>query len=165
MHKPSPSSLAEHWDLDPEVVFLNHGSFGACPRVVMERQQELRARMEAQPLQFLYREGEAFVLMNTETFEQRHVQPEVIGDDAQWIQEGDEIGIEEYDGEIIGVEVATTVVLEVSHTEPGLAGDTATNTLKPATLETGVEVQVPLFIDIGEKIKVDTRSGEYVSRA
>lgn len=124
-----------------------------------------QAIVERKTLQFLYREGEAFVLMNTETFEQRHVQPEVIGDDAQWIQEGDEIGIEEYEGEIIGVEVATTVVLEVAHTEPGLAGDTATNTLKPATLETGVEVQVPLFIDIGEKIKVDTRSGEYVSRA
>ena len=124
-----------------------------------------QAIVERKTLQFLYREAEAYVLMNTETFEQRHVQPEVIGDDARWIQEGDEIGIEEYEGQIIGVEVPTTVVLEVSHTEPGLAGDTATNTLKPATLETGVEVQVPLFIDIGEKIKVDTRTGDYVSRA
>ena len=125
-----------------------------------------QAIVERKELQFLYRDGDAYVLMDTETYEQRHVPPEVIGDDAaQWIQEGDEIQIQQYDGEIIGVEVPTTVELEVTHTEPGLAGDTATNTLKPATLETGVEVQVPLFIDIGETIKVDTRSGDYVSRA
>lgn len=124
-----------------------------------------QAIVERKTLQFLYRDGDAYVLMDTATYDQRHVQPSVIGDNEKWIQEGDEIQIQQYEGNIIGVEVPTTVELVVSHTEPGLAGDTATNTLKPATLETGVEVQVPLFIDIGETIKVDTRSGEYVSRA
>lgn len=124
-----------------------------------------QAIVERRTLQFLYREGEAYVLMDTTTYEQQHVPPEVIGDAARWVREGDELQIQQYDSEIIGVEVAPTVELEVTHTEPGLAGDTATNTLKPATLETGVEVQVPLFIDVGERIKVDTRSGDYVSRA
>jgi elongation factor P len=124
-----------------------------------------QAIVERKTLQFLYRDGDAYVLMDTETYEQRHVPPTVIGDNDKWIQEGDEIQIQQYQGDIIGVEVPTTVELEVAHTEPGLAGDTATNTLKPATLETGVEVQVPLFIGIGEKIKVDTRTGDYISRA
>lgn len=124
-----------------------------------------QAIVERKTLQFLYRDGDDYVLMDTATYEQRHVPPPVIGDNDRWIQEGDEIQVQQYQGNIIGVEVPTTVELEVAHTEPGLAGDTATNTLKPATLETGVEVQVPLFIGIGEKIKVDTRTGEYVSRA
>lgn len=124
-----------------------------------------QAIVERKTLQFLYKDAEDYVLMDTESYEQRHVPPSVIGDDAKWIQEGDEIQIQQFEGQIIGIEVATTVVLEVTFTEPGLAGDTATNTLKPATLETGVDVQVPLFVNMGDKIKVDTRTGDYVSRA
>jgi elongation factor P len=124
-----------------------------------------QAIVERKDLQFLYRDGEAYVLMDTQTYEQRHVQPEAIGDTANWIREGDALQVQEYDGRLVGVEVPASVVLEVTHTEPGLAGDTATSTFKPAELETGVEVQVPLFIDVGEKIKVDTRTGEYISRA
>ncbi len=124
-----------------------------------------QAYVERKALQFLYRDGEAYVLMDTDTYEQRHVQPDVIGEQSNWIREGDQLQVEEYDGRLVGVEVPASVVLEVTHTEPGLAGDTATSTFKPAELETGVEVQVPLFIDVGEKIKVDTRSGEYISRA
>jgi elongation factor P len=124
-----------------------------------------QAYVERKALQFLYRDGEAFVLMDTTTYEQRHVQPEIIGDQANWIREGDELQVEEYEGRLVGVEVPASVQLEVTHTEPGLAGDTATSTFKPATLETGVEVQVPLFVDVGDSIKVDTRSGEYISRA
>jgi elongation factor P len=124
-----------------------------------------QAIIQKKTLQFLYRDGDAYVLMDTDTYEQRHVQPEVMGDDAVWIAEGDELGVQEYNGAIIGIEVPAMVTLEVAHTEPGLAGDTATKTLKPATLENGVGVDVPLFIDIGDKIKVDTRTGEYSSRA
>lgn len=124
-----------------------------------------QAVLERKTLQFLYREGEDYVLMNSQTYEQRYVRPEVLEDVAPWILEGDTIEITEYDGRIIGAEVPASVELEVTYTEPGLAGDTATKTLKPATLETGVEVQVPLFIDQGERIKVDTRTSEYVSRA
>lgn len=116
-------------------------------------------------LQFLYRDGDAYVLMDTQSYDQRHVQPEVIGDKAGWIVESDEIEVQEYEGEIIGVEVPAAVELEIEHTDPGLAGDTATSASKPAMLVTGVEVQVPLFLNIGEKIKVDTRTGEYISRA
>ena len=124
-----------------------------------------QAIIQRKTLQFLYRDGDAYVLMDTDTYEQRNVQPEIIGDQSNWLLEGDELQIQEFEDEIIGVELPASVELEVTHTEPGLAGDTATNTLKPATLETGVEVQVPLFITIGEKIKVDTRSGDYISRA
>ncbi len=89
----------------------------------------------------------------------------MFGEAKNWILEGQTVEVTEYDGRIIGVELPASVELEVEYTEPGLAGNTATNTLKPATLETGVEVEVPLFIEIGEKIKVDTRTGEYQSRA
>ena len=124
-----------------------------------------QAIVERKTLQFLYREGDDYIFMNTETYEQRIVAPDVIGDAAKWILEGDSVEIAEYDGRILGADVPAAVELEVTYTEPGLAGNTATNTTKPATLETGVEIQVPLFIDVGEKVKVDTRSGEYLSRA
>jgi elongation factor P len=123
-----------------------------------------QAIVERKTLQFLYREAEDYVFMNAETYEQRHVLPAAVGDAANWIREGDTVEIQEYEGRILGVDVPASVELEVTYTEPGLAGNTATNTTKPATLETGVEVQVPLFIEIGERIKVDTRSGEYLSR-
>lgn len=124
-----------------------------------------QAFVERKTLQFLYRDNEAFVLMDTITYEQRHVQPTVIGDNANWIREGDELEVEEYDGRLVGVQVPAAVELEVTHTEPGLAGDTATSTFKPAELSTGVEVQVPLFVNEGDKVKVDTRTGDYLSRA
>jgi len=124
-----------------------------------------QAIIQKKTLQFLYRDADDYVLMDTQSYEQRHVQPVVMGDDAVWIQEGDEIDVQEYNGAIIGVEVPSTVTLEIAHTEPGLAGDTATKTLKPATLENGVEVDVPLFVSIGDRIKVDTRTRSYSSRA
>lgn len=124
-----------------------------------------QAIVERKSLQFLYRDGDAYVLMDTSTYEQRNVQPDVIGEQAGWIREGDELQVQEYDGRLVGVEVPASVELGVTHTEPGLAGDTATSTFKPAQLETGIEVQVPLFIEVGEKIKVDTRTGDYISRA
>ncbi|MDX1511086.1 MAG: elongation factor P [Nitriliruptorales bacterium] len=123
-----------------------------------------QAIVQKKTLQFLYRDGDDFVVMDAESYEQTHLSPEVIGEGAQWILEGDEIAVQEYEGRIVGIDLPAAVTLEVTHTEPGLAGDTATTTFKPATLETGVEVQVPLFVNIGDRIKVDTRSGEYLSR-
>ncbi len=93
------------------------------------------------------------------------VTADVMGDATRWIKEGDSLDVTEYDGRIVGTSLPSSVELEVTYTEPGLAGNTATNTLKPATLETGVEIEVPLFIDVGERVKVDTRTGEYQSRA
>ncbi|MFP5308411.1 MAG: elongation factor P [Actinomycetes bacterium] len=124
-----------------------------------------QAIVERKTLQYLYKDGEDHVFMNSETYEQRTVSPEALGDAARWILEGDTVDIQEYDGRIIGADVPASVELEVTYTEPGLAGNTATNATKPATLETGVEVQVPLFINQGERIKVDTRSASYISRA
>ena len=124
-----------------------------------------QAYLERRTLQYLYQQGDDHVVMDSETYEQRYVSDEVMSDATNWILEGQTFDVTMYEGRIIGVELPATVELEVTYTEPGLAGDTATNTLKPATLETGVEVDVPLFIDIGEHIKVDTRTGEYQSRA
>lgn len=124
-----------------------------------------QAYLEHKTLQYLYQDGDMYVVMNTETYEQRMLSEDVMGTAVRWIREGDSLDVTEYDGRIVGTQIPTSVELEVTYTEPGLAGNTATNTLKPATLETGVEVQVPLFIEVGERIKVNTESGEYQSRA
>ncbi len=124
-----------------------------------------QAILLSRDLQFLYKEGRDYVFMDTETYEQRMVAPEVLGDATRWLVEGDTINAQVYDNKIVDVELPAAVTLTVDETEPGYAGDTATNATKPATLETGVEIQVPLFIEEGEQVKVDTRSGEYQSRA
>ncbi len=124
-----------------------------------------QAFVEKKELQFLYHDGHDYVFMDATTYEQAPVSEDAIGDAANFLKEGDSIGVMQYEGRILGVDLPSSVTLEVTHTEPGLAGDTATGATKPATLETGLELQVPLFIEIGESIKVDTRSGEYLSRA
>ena len=124
-----------------------------------------QAIVQRKTLQFLYREGEDLVLMDSETYDQQHADPAVIGEAAEYLVEGDELTVSEYDGRIVGVELPASKVLKVTHTEPGVAGNTATSATKGATLETGKEIQVPLFIEVGEKVKVDTRTGEYISRA
>jgi elongation factor P len=124
-----------------------------------------QAIVERTTVQFLYREGEDFVLMDNATFEQRNAPAAAIGDAADYLVEGDELQIQDYEGRIVGVELPASKDLEVAQTDPGLAGNTATSATKPATLETGKEIQVPLFIEPGEKVKVDTRSGTYISRS
>ena len=124
-----------------------------------------QAIVERSTVQFLYREGEDYVLMNNETYDQSNAPAAAIGDASDFLVEGDELQIQTYLGRIVGVELPASKVLEITYTEPGVAGNTATSATKPATLETGFEVQVPLFIEQGEKIKVDTRSGAYISRA
>ena len=124
-----------------------------------------QAIIQKKQLQYLYNDGQHLVFMDTTTYEQTHVAAESIGDSAQWIKESDTIEVLDYEGRIVGVELPASVTLEVTQTEPGVAGNTVQNATKPATLETGVVVQVPLFINEGEKVKVDTRTGEYQSRA
>lgn len=123
-------------------------------------------RIERRPYQYLYKDDMGYNFMNTETFEQIPIPAEQI-EGVQFLKEGDvvEVQIHAESGTILTAEMPTHVVLEVTYTEPGIKGDTATNTLKPATVETGAEVRVPLFIETGEKIKVDTRTGSYVERA
>jgi elongation factor P len=121
-------------------------------------------RVERKTCQYLYREGADFVVMDTETYDQFNLAPEVIGDGEKFLKENTNIDIL-FDGtQIIAVEMPVFVVLEVTMTEPGLKGDTVSNTLKPATVETGATVMVPLFVNIGTKLKIDTRTGDYVER-
>ena len=122
-------------------------------------------RVERRKQQYLYKDGDSYVFMDTNTYEQINVEPNMVPN-HQFLKEGDECEflVKADDDRILQVDLPIAVVLEVTYTEPGVKGDTATNTLKPATLETGAEIKVPLFIDIGEKIKVDTRSGEYMER-
>ena len=123
-------------------------------------------RIERRPYQFLYKDDMGYNFMNTETFEQIPIPGEQI-DGVQYLKDGDIVEVQVHaDSEtILTAEMPTHVVLEITYTEPGLRGDTATNTLKPATVETGAEVRVPLFIETGEKVKIDTRTGTYVERA
>ncbi len=116
-------------------------------------------------MQLLYREGSDMVFMNTENYEQETVNADVLGDQARYVAEGSIVALLFFNGRIIGLEMPNAVYLEVTHTEPGARGDTATAALKPATLETGVSVMVPLFINEGDKIKVNTLSGNYLERA
>jgi elongation factor P len=124
-----------------------------------------QAIVERSTVQFLFREGSDFILMDNTTFEQRQAPEAAIGDAADYLVEGDELQIQVYDGRIVGVELPASKDLEIVQTDPGHAGNTATSATKPATLETGKQIQVPLFIEQGEKVKVDTRSGAYLSRA
>jgi elongation factor P len=122
------------------------------------------ARVEYKDLQFIYKEGANLVLMDGETYEQVYIPEEMFGEGAKFLKEEMMVKVAfEGDTPIIA-EPPTFVELEVTYTEPGVKGDTATNTLKPATLETGATVNVPLFVDQGEKIKVDTRTSAYVER-
>jgi elongation factor P len=122
-------------------------------------------RLERQHVQLLYREGDDFHVMDTETFDQIQLPAATIGDAANYLKDNDTLDLLTYDDEPIDIELPTSVVLAVSRTDPGFKGDTATGGTKPATLETGLTVSVPLFISEGDRIKVDTRSGEYIERA
>ena len=124
-----------------------------------------QAILEKRSLQYLYREGEHFVFMDTEHYEQSHVTEAAVGEAAKWIKEGDTIDLIFYGDEVVDMNLPASVELEITDTEPGVQGDRVSGATKPATLETGATVNVPLFINVGEKVKVDTRSGEYISRA
>ena len=122
-------------------------------------------RVERRPYQYLYQEGEDFIFMNNETFDQAPIAKELITGVA-FLKEGMTVEVvsDASTDTVLYAELPTKVVLQISYTEPGLKGDTATNTLKPATLETGAEIRVPLFITEGEFVEVDTRDGSYVGR-
>jgi elongation factor P len=115
-------------------------------------------------MQYLYEEGEDLVFMDTESYEQESIPKKAIGDALKFIKEQDMVDIAMYEGEAITVEPPQTVVLKVIYAEPGLKGDTATNVLKPVKVETGAEVRVPLFINEGDMIKINTETGEYQER-
>lgn len=121
-------------------------------------------RLDHATVQYLYHEGDLYTFMDVETYEQPVLSADVLGDAVQFLKDGMTLEVVSYQGEPIDIELPTTVDLEVSYTEPGFAGDTATGATKSATLETGLKVQVPLFVDVGDLIRVDTRSNSYVTR-
>ena len=122
-------------------------------------------KTQSRPMTFLYRDGELFYFMDSETYEQIAIPVEVIDEVAEYIVPNGEVTVLSADGEVVSVEPPPHVDLEVAETDPGLKGDTATGGSKPATLETGLVVQVPLFVGVGEKVRVDTRTKEYLTRA
>jgi elongation factor P len=124
-----------------------------------------RARVERQPAQYLYREGDLLYFMNTETYDQIPMNASVAGDAPQYLVENAECQLLTYGDEAISVELPAAVVLEVTETDPGIRGDTAQGATKPAKLETGLVVTVPLFVNTGDRLKVDTRTGAYLERA
>jgi elongation factor P len=123
-----------------------------------------RARIERTDAQFLYRDGDSYVVMDSRTYDQFPLDEELLGDATKWLKENDPLFLLQYDGRVLGIELPIAVELEVTYTEPGFKGDTATGGSKPATLETGAVVDVPLFVNQGERIRVDTRSGRYMER-
>ncbi len=124
-----------------------------------------QAIIDKRDMQFLYRDGTDYVFMDTTSYEQLQVAPEALGDAPNYLKEGDAANVQMYNSEIVGVELPAAVELTVTETEPGMQGDRVSGARKPATLQTGHVVQVPLFVNIGDVIKVDTRSGEYLTRA
>ncbi|GAA4153122.1 elongation factor P [Actinomadura keratinilytica] len=123
------------------------------------------ASVDKREMQYLYREGEDFVFMDTQTYDQPHIPAAVVGQAADYLLPEQMATIAFHGEDPLYVELPAAVVLEITETEPGLQGDRSTGGTKPATLETGAQIQVPLFITTGEKVKVDTRSGEYLGRA
>ena len=123
------------------------------------------ATVDRRDMTYLYRDGSDFVFMDGETFEQVHISEATVGDSARFLLENTVVQVATHDEAPLYVELPVTVELVVQHTDPGLQGDRSTGGSKPATLETGAEIQVPLFISTGEKLKVDSRDGSYLGRA
>ena len=124
-----------------------------------------QAIIDKREMQFLYREGNDYVFMDNESYDQLPVPTERLGEATKYLKEGDAAVLPIYDGEVLGVDLPAAVELTVVDTEPGVQGDRVSGARKAATLETGYVIQVPLFVETGEKLKVDTRTGDYLTRA
>ena len=124
-----------------------------------------QAIVDKREMQLLYREGDHYVFMDTSSYDQIHVEQAALGDTRRFLKDGDTAVLQQYGSEIVGVDLPAAVELAVTDTEPGVQGDRVQGARKPATLETGLVVQVPLFVNPGDRVKIDTRSGEYLTRA
>jgi elongation factor P len=122
------------------------------------------AVLDKREMQYLYKDDAGLVFMDQESYEQTHIDPDMIGDSVKFLKDGTVVVANVYEGIPVGAEMPITVEVKITETEPGLKGDRVSGALKPATVETGAIVQVPLFVEQGETIKVDTRNGEYMSR-
>ena len=124
-----------------------------------------QAMVDKREMQYLYRDGTDYVFMDNVSYDQVQVTPDALGEASQYVKEGDSAVLQMYNEEIVGVDLPASLELTVAVTEPGVQGDRVSGARKPATLETGLVLQVPLFVNPGERIKVDTRTGEYITRA
>lgn len=122
------------------------------------------AQIDRKDMQYLYNDGDVYYFMDNETYEQLPLSKEELGDTLKYLLDNMVVKVLSYKGKVFGIEPPMFVELEVTYTEPGFKGNTSTGTLKPATLETGYNVNVPLFVEIGDKVRIDTRSGEYMER-
>ena len=174
-----------HLDLDGDLVqvqafqHVKPGKGGAFVRTTLKNvrtgstvdrtfragEKVMRAMIDKRDMQYLYKDGADFVFMDNESFDQRNVAPETLGESADYLIEGRSANVLLYGEEIVGTDLPPSVELTISETEPGLQGDRSSGGTKPATLETGKSIQVPLFVNIGDVVKVDTRTGDYLSRA
>ncbi|MCB7319488.1 elongation factor P [Lacrimispora sp. 210928-DFI.3.58] len=137
---------------------------GVVERTFRPTEKFPQARIDRVDMQYLYADGDLYNFMNTENYEQLALNQDIIGDALKFVKENEICKVCSYNGNVFSVEPPLFVELEITDTEPGFKGDTATGASKPATVETGATVSVPLFVEIGDKIKIDTRTGEYLSR-
>lgn len=124
-----------------------------------------QARIDRKDMQYLYSDGDLFNFMDTETYDQIALNAETVGDTLKFVKENEMVKICSYNGSVFAIEPPLFVELEITETEPGFKGDTATGASKPATVETGAQINVPLFVNIGDRVKIDTRTSEYLGRA
>ena len=137
---------------------------GVVERTFRPTEKFPQARIERVDMQYLYSDGDLFYVMNVENYEQIALNEETIGDALKFVKENEMVKVCSYNGNVFAIEPPLFVELEITETEPGFKGDTAQGASKPATVETGATVSVPLFVNQGDKIKIDTRTGEYLSR-
>lgn len=143
----------------------NHSTGAVVEKTFRTSEKMERAHIERLEMQYLYKDGGFYVFMNTETYEQINLSEDQLGDGLKFLKDNMNIKVQYHKEQPIGVELPMNVTLKVVETEPGVRGDTATNVTKQATLETGATVQVPLFVNTGDELIIDTRDGSYVSRA
>ena len=138
---------------------------GVVERTFRPTEKFPAARIDRVDMQYLYSDGDSYNFMNVETYDQIALNSDLVGDALKFVKENEMVKVCSYNGSVFSIEPPLFVELEVTDTEPGFKGDTATGASKPATVETGAQVNVPLFINIGDKVKIDTRTSEYLGRA
>ena len=138
---------------------------GVVERTFRPTEKFPAARIDRVDMQYLYADGDLYNFMDVNTYEQIALSTDVVGDALKFVKENETVKVCSYNGKVFSVEAPLFVELEVTDTEPGFKGDTATGATKPATLETGAQINVPLFVNQGDRVKIDTRTGEYLSRA
>ena len=137
---------------------------GVVERTFRPTEKFPQARIDRIDMQYLYQDGDLYNFMNVETYDQIAINSDIVGDSMKFVKENENVKVLSYNGSVFAIEPPLFVELEVTETEPGLKGNTATGATKPATVETGAQIMVPLFVNTGDKLKIDTRTGEYLSR-